>query len=63
MNTDSEAILTEPQLRKFEKENLIRALQKSQWRVAGPKGAAKLLGMPPSTLQSRIKALGIKRPR
>jgi PAS domain S-box-containing protein len=60
---DRETILTEPQLRRFEKENLVRALQKSQWRVAGPNGAAKLLGMPPSTLQSRMKALGIKRPR
>ncbi|HHP7235265.1 MAG TPA: helix-turn-helix domain-containing protein [Desulfobacterales bacterium] len=60
---DRETILTEPQLRKFEKENLVRALQKSQWRVAGNQGAARLLGMPPSTLQSRMKALGIKRPR
>jgi transcriptional regulator with GAF, ATPase, and Fis domain len=60
---DRETILTEPQLREFEKENLVRALQKSQWRVAGNQGAARLLGMPPSTLQSRMKALGIKRPR
>jgi hypothetical protein len=31
------------------------------WRVAGNNGAASLLGMKPSTLNSRIKALGIAR--
>ena len=32
------------------------------WQVAGPKGAAARLGMKPSTLASRIKALGLERP-
>jgi len=31
--------------------------------VAGETGAAQLLGMKPTTLSSRIKALGIERPR
>jgi hypothetical protein len=30
--------------------------------VAGPGGAAALLGLKPSTLASRMKALGIRRP-
>ena len=55
-------ILTVDQLQQLERDNLIRALQKSQWRVAGKNGAAQILGMPPSTLQSRMKALGIKKP-
>ena len=46
----------------FERANLMRALEKCGWRVAGESGAAALLGMKPSTLSSRMKALGIARP-
>ncbi len=56
------SVRTVQQLQQLERENLILALEKSQWRVAGKKGAAQLVGMPPSTFQSRMKALGIKRP-
>lgn len=55
-------ILTVSQLQKFERDNLLLALEQCQWRVAGKTGAAHLLGLPPSTLQSRMKALGIERP-
>ena len=54
-------IMTILQMRQFEKKNLVLALQKSKWKVAGKNGAADLLGTPPSTLQSRMKTLGIKR--
>jgi transcriptional regulator with GAF, ATPase, and Fis domain len=37
-----------------------KALTKTNGRIHGPKGAAKLLGINPSTLRSRIKKLGIK---
>jgi transcriptional regulator with GAF, ATPase, and Fis domain len=47
----------------LERRNLRRALEASGWRVAGDRGAAKLLGMNPSTLSSRMKALGIRRPQ
>ncbi|UCD78715.1 MAG: sigma 54-interacting transcriptional regulator, partial [Desulfobacterales bacterium] len=57
------SVKTARQLQQLERENLILALQKSQWRIAGKNGAAQLTGMPPSTFQSRMKALGIKRPR
>jgi transcriptional regulator with GAF, ATPase, and Fis domain len=56
------SVKTVRQLQQLERENLMLALEKSQWRVAGKKGAAQLMGMPPSTFQSRMKALGIKRP-
>jgi len=49
------------QMRQFEKKNLVLALQRSKWKVAGKNGAAHLLGTPPSTLQSRMKTLGIER--
>jgi len=55
-------IKTAQEIQQVERSNLLLALEKSQWRVAGEKGAAKLLGMPPSTLQSKMKALNIKRP-
>jgi transcriptional regulator with GAF, ATPase, and Fis domain len=56
------SVKTVRQLQQLERGNLLLALEKSQWRVAGKKGAAQLVGMPPSTFQSRMKALGIKRP-
>jgi PAS domain S-box-containing protein len=50
------------ELRDLERENLIRALEQAKWRIAGEGGAAELLGVRPSTLRDRIKALGIVRP-
>jgi transcriptional regulator with GAF, ATPase, and Fis domain len=38
-------------------------LHQSGWRVRGPQGAAALLGLKPTTLESRIKKLGLQRPR
>lgn len=58
-----ECIRTVKEMEKLERDNLIRALEATGWRVAGENGAARLLGMRPSTLASRLKALGIKRPR
>jgi PAS domain S-box-containing protein len=45
----------------LERRNILRALEKTRWKVAGDHGAAKLLGMNPSTLSSRMKALNIER--
>jgi len=56
-------ILSARELQDLERENMVRALEESGWRVSGAKGAAELLGMNPSTLSSRMKALEIKRPR
>jgi PAS domain S-box-containing protein len=57
------AIRTKSELREMERETLIRALEEAKWRVAGAQGAAQKLGIPSSTLSSRMKALGIQRPR
>jgi PAS domain S-box-containing protein len=45
----------------FERENILRALNSAGGRIYGGAGAATLLGMNPSTLRSRMKALGIKK--
>ncbi len=46
-----------------EKEIIESALAASGGRVAGPSGAAVRVGMPPSTLEARIKALKIDKKR
>ncbi len=59
----SKKILRIRDLQKLERENILRALESTAWRVAGKEGAAALLGMNPSTLNSRIRALRIERPK
>lgn len=59
----SKRILQLRELQQLERKNILRALESTAWRVAGKEGAAELLGMNPSTLNSRIKALGIQRPK
>lgn len=56
-------ILTAAELEDMERANMERALAASNWKVSGKSGAARLLGVPPSTLSSRMRALGIHRPR
>jgi formate hydrogenlyase transcriptional activator len=46
-------------LQSQEREAIESALRASRGRVSGPNGAAKALGIPPSTLEFRIKRLGI----
>jgi PAS domain S-box-containing protein len=55
-------ILTEKEMREYQKQNLIAALKETSWRVSGPDGAAELLGVKPTTLADRIRAFGIERP-
>ena len=54
-------ILSERRLRELERRNTIAALERCGWRVGGDGGAARLLGVSPSTLKSRMKALEIAR--
>jgi len=54
--------LTEAELRARERENLIVVLEKAGWKIKGAGGAAELLGVKPTTLLSRIRKLGLKRP-
>jgi len=41
----------------------VAALDQTGWRIRGPGAAAALLGLKPTTLESRIKKLGLERPR
>jgi transcriptional regulator with GAF, ATPase, and Fis domain len=54
--------LTEPEMQRRERENLLVVLQKTGWKIKGANGAAELLGVKPTTLLSRIEKMGLKRP-
>ena len=54
-------MLSAQELLALERQNLERALAAANGRMAGEGGAADLLGVPASTLTSRMKALGLKR--
>ncbi len=56
-------ILSDKEMKRLERKNIAAALQQSGWKIYGPAGAAELLGMKPTTLTSRIRKLGLKRPR
>jgi transcriptional regulator with GAF, ATPase, and Fis domain len=55
-------VRTDAQIRQIEAENIRAALKAANGKVSGPRGAAQLLGLKPTTLASRIKALGIALP-
>ena len=55
----SKAIMTYAEIKALERENIIAALQVTNYKVYGSGGAAELLGIKPTTLASRIKALQI----
>ena len=50
-------------LEEMEREHIIRTLDKTGWRIEGPNGAAKILGLNPSTLRTRMTKLNIRRRR
>lgn len=48
-------------LEDVERNHIIEALNKTNWKVSGEKGAAKLLGLNATTLEARMKKMGIRR--
>jgi transcriptional regulator with GAF, ATPase, and Fis domain len=60
---DDVEILPDEAIRELERQNMVNALRRCDYRIAGERGAAKLLGLSPSTLTYRMKQLGIERPR
>jgi transcriptional regulator with GAF, ATPase, and Fis domain len=63
IDADNDRILTRDEFVELEKLNIIKALKLCKGRVSGRDGAAALLHMVPSTLSSRIIALGINIPK
>jgi transcriptional regulator with GAF, ATPase, and Fis domain len=62
---DTPSQLTEgaqlPTLEQLEHDHIVRALEHVNWKVSGDKGAAAILGLKPTTLEARMKKLGIQR--
>jgi transcriptional regulator with GAF, ATPase, and Fis domain len=56
----SPGLLTAADLKRIEAENLQALLTATKGKIYGPDGAARRFGVPPTTLISRLKALGIK---
>jgi formate hydrogenlyase transcriptional activator len=49
-------------LEEVERIHIVKVLEQCNWRVRGKGGAAECLGLKRTTLQSRMKRLGIQRP-
>jgi PAS domain S-box-containing protein len=58
-----EATTVSETLDENQRQLIIRTLEKTYWRVEGQAGAAAMLGVNPNTLRSRMKKLGISKPR
>ena len=59
----SQGIVTEADWQRSYRDNIIAALEASNWRISGNRGAASLLGINASTLRGRMKSLNIPMPR
>jgi PAS domain S-box-containing protein len=53
--------LSKQKLQDVEREHIIETLKQTGWKVSGEKGAAKILGLNATTLEARMKKLGIRR--
>ncbi len=50
-----------PTLDELQRQHILEVLELTNWRVSGASGAAELLGLRPTTLEARMKKLGIRR--
>jgi DNA-binding NtrC family response regulator len=49
-------------LEEMERNQILKVLSETRWRIEGKDGAAAILGLNPSTLRARMHKLGIVRP-
>ncbi len=59
---DLAGVMTDTEFRELERANIERALSQCDWKLSGADGAAALLGIPASTLSSRMRSLNIVKP-
>ncbi len=50
-------------LHEIDRRHIVSVLKTTRWVIEGEKGAARVLGLHPNTLRSRMKKLSIQRPR
>jgi DNA-binding NtrC family response regulator len=63
LTRSEQPVHSEAEMRKFERANLAAALRQTGWKIHGKNGAAEVLGVKPTTLISRMKKMGLKKPR
>lgn len=56
-------VTKESDLQDLNKENILKALSATNWKISGDRSAAKLLGVKENTLWKRINKLGLKKPK
>lgn len=61
-SSEETQVITDDEMRRRERENILAALKQTKWKISGEAGAAHLLGIKPTTLTSRMKKMGIERP-
>jgi DNA-binding NtrC family response regulator len=61
-DTASPRFLTEVEMQRRERDNLLSVLQEANWKIKGADGAAELMGVKPTTLLARMKKWGLKKP-
>lgn len=54
-------LLTDAEMQRRERENLLAVLESTGWKIKGADGAAEFLGLKPTTLLARMKKMGIKK--
>jgi transcriptional regulator with GAF, ATPase, and Fis domain len=60
---DPDRVFTATEMQDLERRNILRALEAAKGKISGQDGAAERLGLNPNTLTSRMRVLGIKRPK
>jgi DNA-binding NtrC family response regulator len=60
--SEPEAVLTETEMIELQRRNIVAALTRCGWVIYGKGGAARMLGVKPTTLIERMRRMGIRRP-
>jgi transcriptional regulator with GAF, ATPase, and Fis domain len=63
LDMSQQELMTDDELRRVERQNLVAVLTQTHWKVSGAGGAAEFLGVNPATLRSRMRTMGVERPR
>jgi predicted ATPase/transcriptional regulator with GAF, ATPase, and Fis domain len=56
-------LISSPSLDELQRQHILTVLSQTNWVIEGESGAAKMLNLHPNTLRSRLKKMGIQRPK
>jgi PAS domain S-box-containing protein len=63
MPDDDASVTTRSTMDEVQRDHILQIMEQTGWRVRGAGGAAEILDMKPTTLENRMKRLGIERPK